>query len=192
MRRLFSVLACLLLIGSVAVAGTMAYTNQQAPAGQGIEQTIYDGGGQLLPGHTLPKVITVTNNGDTPCYFRTIVAFENSGGLFDSGLVQPTWNDTDYTISPAGSAQLDGVSYALFVATYNTVLESSKTAPASLEAISMSADAQQSHLAAAGDDYTVLAVSQAIWQSVNDEVWNIDMLQALHGSNYADILKNAQ
>lgn len=112
------------------------------------------------------KFILVRNDGATACYFRTLIAFENSGGVFDS-LVYLNWNTPEQNnyLFEAVPTELDinGQRYRLFALTYKEALGPGETAPPMLLQVAMDRQANNEDVAPLGETFELLAFTQALW-----------------------------
>lgn len=127
----------------------------------GVEYNMFDQGKNAID-----KIVTVTNTGSEPAYIRTLLAFEipkgNEDFVYDRTLnivAAGTLDDTERTVV------IDGVTYAV-IETYYTangsLLAAGATSVPSLRQIYLNANAGNDWLAAVGEEYTILALSQAV------------------------------
>jgi len=122
------------------------------------------------------KTVKVTNNGSTPCYFRTLFAFQDTQGVVTNGYLQINWNTEDYKIEES-AVTLDGVPYTVYAATYKEPLAAGAESPASLLQFALKSDTPYGNMVG---EYRILAVSQAYWQEDENE-FSLDMLPDMLG-----------
>lgn len=85
-KKLISSIACFALLVVMFIGSSIAWFTDSASsvntmvAGKiSIQQDeIYDQNSVMLPNVEIPKVVTVTNNGNQPAYVRTLFAFEDT------------------------------------------------------------------------------------------------------------------
>ena len=115
------------------------------------------------------KFVFVKNTGNTPCYFRTVYAFEvpeeltfgdaaydHIGANVNSGY---TWSDIGYTT-------IDGVRYYIMFATYGNwndgVLSANEIARPSLLQVALNHNVTNEQVALFGETYDVKVLTQAV------------------------------
>lgn len=112
------------------------------------------------------KFILVRNDGATECYFRTLIAFENTAGVFDS-LIYLNWNNPEqnnYLFEAVPTElEINGERYRLFALTYKEALAPGQTAPPMLLQVAMDRRANNDDVAPLGETYELLAFTQALW-----------------------------
>lgn len=119
--------------------------------------------------NAMDKFVFVKNTGNTPCYFRTVYAFEvpeeltfgdaaydHIGANVNSGY---TWSDIGYTT-------IDGVRYYIMVATYGNwndgVLSANEIARPSLLQVALNHNVTNEQVALFGETYDVKVLTQAV------------------------------
>ncbi len=124
------------------------------------------------------KMVFVQNTGSSPAYYRTLIAFECPEGVeysegSDKQLMMNTnlnnrfqWKELGYDILP------DGQRYLFMCATYQNALESGEISRPSLLQVVMTHNATNETVAAMGETYEILALSQAV------QVQNLEKLGA--------------
>ncbi len=111
-------------------------------------------------------ILQVTNQGATPCYFRTYLAFENGNDVFDQ-LITINWGE-GFTIAPLeGDLTLagdpTGVSrYRVYLITTTEPLAPGAVAEPMLQ-LFLSGAADNADISAIGEYYTIRAASEAVW-----------------------------
>jgi len=128
------------------------------------------------------KIVKVKNNGNTPCYFRTLFAFQDTQYVVSNGYLQINWNQSDdYKIEKVNSTvDINGVPYIVYAATYKKELPAGAESPASLLQFALKSDTPYGNMVG---EYRILAVSQAYWVEPNTgEELTPDMLSTLLGS----------
>ena len=130
--------------------------------------------------NVIDKFVTVENTGDYAAYVRTILAFETSRQYAEGSSTEFT--DMHHTyIGVNGTFDyldqyivIDGVEYVLAVCVYEEALEPGATTAASLRQFFMAPTANNEITTLFGEDYTILALSQAVqaagFESVGAEV----------------------
>lgn len=114
--------------------------------------------------NVIDKFVTVSNTGDHDAYVRTVIAYEGSviNGK-DIHIVANTDNvDPQISVEYVENVMIDGVRYDLAVYTYPEVLASGETTIPSLKQVYMDKSCDNSDVAAYGDTYDILVVSQAV------------------------------
>jgi len=125
---------------------------------------------QAVVNGALDKLVWVENERPDSCYFRTILAFENTGNAFDE-LIHLNWNrDAGYEILTCDESAWfdqdnDGKNepYKLFIINSNAPLAGKAIAAPSLLQVAMDGSATQEDMTAIGGSYTLLAYTQAVW-----------------------------
>ena len=128
--------------------------------------------------NVVDKIVTVTNEGEEgainqDAYVRTILAFETAKeyveGTTDSWLRDgKTIFDTyigylgDFELLTRDTIVYNGVEYVLAVKVYDEPLAPGETTEPSLKQIFMSPDANNENMLLFGEEYTILALSQAV------------------------------
>ena len=111
--------------------------------------------------NVIDKMVTVTNTGNSDAYVRTIVAIEAPG--FDSkNLIHLNYNGTDCTQSGPVTVTIDNVDYVVFAYTYNEKLAANATSAPSLMQLFLDKNTTNEDVAAYGNTWEVLVLSQAI------------------------------
>lgn len=118
--------------------------------------------------NVIDKFITVENTGDYSAYVRTILAFETDrhyvpGSSTDFTDIHKTYIGVNGTFTYLDKyIEIDGVEYLLAVCVYADPLAPGATTPASLRQFFMAPTANNEITALFGEDYTILALSQAV------------------------------
>ena len=141
------------------------------------------------------RFILVKNNGVTPCYFRTLLALENNGNIFD-GRLHLNWNnDAGYTVLADSEdlcyTDMYGVEHAfkLFVFEYSKPLGVGEIAPPTLLQVALPGYLTEEDLTPLGGKYEIIAYTQAVWQDAEAETFDSpDVLEMIFGDKYADIM----
>lgn len=187
----FSIAAC----GYAYYQDTLAISDpENAPEGQGIAQAFCDRNGKSVGDITLfpavyrafdPEtdkvgrfwnstkitgardyILQVTNQGATPCYFRTYIAFENNDGVFDE-LITINWSE-GFTVTPLeGDLILPNdptkvEKYRVYLVTTAEPLPPGEVAEPMLQ-LYLSSAAGNDDVKAIGEHYTIRAASEAVW-----------------------------
>jgi len=173
MKKILALVACLSILATVAIGGSIAYltdtdsdTNVMVMGNVDIIQhEDFENNKPLLPAQTVTKAVTVENVGKSPAYIRTFVAFEKD----PENIVDFTKNDTveenstDWTWrTPTYSIIVGDVAYDVYEVVYNTILEKDKITAESLKTVSMKAEATNDQVKMFNSEYTVLVLSQAV------------------------------
>lgn len=114
------------------------------------------------------KMVFVQNTGSSPAYYRTILAFECPEGVEYSEdatkeLVMNISDDTLFQWGDHGYTTLeDGQRYLVLSATWQQALEPGEICSPSLLQVVMTHNADSSDVAALGDTYEIIAVTQAV------------------------------
>lgn len=116
------------------------------------------------------KIITVTNNGESKAYVRTLIAFEAGNYTWETLPIGVNVNDDNTLGSECDFEWIDtdkylvvnGKNYFLAVATYEAPVESGTTTKASLKQIYFASTVDNEDYTALGGSYEILAVSQAV------------------------------
>ena len=124
--------------------------------------------------NVVDKIITVTNEGSEDAYVRTIIAFETATE-YEEGTAtvrrdgKTIFNTYIGTLKGSGFKMLnrdtvvvDGVEYVLGVMVYENALASKETSTPSLKQFFLSPDADNEVSLLFGEEYSILAVSQAV------------------------------
>ena len=117
------------------------------------------------------NIVQVTNNASSACFFRTYIAFENNGGVFDD-FIMVNWHDSvgtsdqfPYMLETLPSnVVINGEPYRVFVLTYTKPLAAGATSEPSLLQLAMMCTAGNNEVALLGPTYNVLACTEAVWQ----------------------------
>jgi len=122
--------------------------------------------------NVIDKVVTVTNTGSKDAYVRTILAFETAteyaagtdNVLRDGKKIFDDYIGTlgDFELVDTDTITIDGVEYVLAVKTYADPLAPEATSTPSLKQFFLSPEANNEVVTLFGDDYTILALSQAV------------------------------
>lgn len=110
--------------------------------------------------NAIDKFVSVTNTGESDAYVRTIIALEAPTKKIDL-----SFNSKDWTMDKVASSyqiEVDGVKYDLFVCEYKNVLAPGETTPYSLMQFLIDGTATNEDLAAYGNYYDILVLSQAV------------------------------
>ena len=172
------------LVAALAIGGTLAYLtsedsdvnvmtlgkvsikqNEQQLADDGVTLEPFEQAKGIYPGTDVSKIVTVENTGESDLYFRTLVAFEDLPNSETFGISFPIGEFSGYTWSwgaPAATIVIDGVTYQVYEARYNSVLKSGETSPASLTKVEFDATCTNEDMIALGDTYEILVLSQAV------------------------------
>ena len=168
-KKILTTLSVVLIL-SMAALGILAYltstagpdTNVMALGNVDIEQDeIFEQGSDLYPGTTVTKEVTVKNVGESPCYVRTLVAFETiESNTFD---YTPVWEDgkTKEERPPVAEFTKDDVKYEVYEYVYDEPLGVGETTPASLIEVKLSKKCTNEDMEKLGGTYEVLVLSQA-------------------------------
>lgn len=122
------------------------------------------------------KIITVTNNGSEAAYVRTILAFQDqklSDGSYLTEKIHTLWNASaavnsvdgvDWIMDGTDYAMInkDGVNYTLCVFTYAKPVAAGATTEPSLVQLFLDPSADNDWSEAAGANYNILTLSQAV------------------------------
>ncbi len=111
-------------------------------------------------------ILRVTNQGSTPCYYRTYIALENGGDVFDR-MITVNWGEGVKVEKLAETLSLPDEtgnmnSYRVCLLTTEEPLEPGATAEPLLQ-LFMSRWADHADIRALGPNYTVRAATEAIW-----------------------------
>lgn len=112
------------------------------------------------------KFISVTNTGSEPAYVRTVLAFETELVESDSGTENlfdvyiQTYSNAEYLLNQY--ITLNGEPYQLMVCVYEDPLAAGQTTAPSLKQFFLMHNAGNEVTDLFGDEYTILAVSQAV------------------------------
>ncbi len=124
-------------------------------------------------------LITNSSTPSAPCTYRTYIAFENNGGVFDKQIVV-SWNHDDFTISElpddltiAGDQNV----YRVFQCEPKQSLAHKATAIPMYQ-LYMKREADNADVAALKGEFTVRAVTTAVWQQ-SDTEQNVDWVDQL-------------
>ena len=111
--------------------------------------------------NVIDKFVTVTNTGKSDAYVRTIVAIEAPD--FDpNDLIHLNWNSTGVTMSAPITFKVEDTAYVAFVFTYEEALAAGETSAPSLMQLFLDAATTNEDVAAYGDTWEVLVLSQAV------------------------------
>ena len=117
----------------------------------------------LYPGTEISKIVTVKNTGESDCYFRTLIAFEDiDSDTFGMGF---PISESGYRWSwgaPEATIEIDGVTYQVYEALYTKTLNVGKTSPASLTKVEFATTCTNEDMEALGGTYEILVLSQAV------------------------------
>jgi len=111
--------------------------------------------------NVVDKIVTVTNTGKSDAYVRTIVAIE-APDYDPDDLIHFNWNDTDCSISAPITVEIGEDDYVAFVFTYKEALGAGETSAPSLVQLFLDKATTNEDVAAFGDTWEVLVLSQAI------------------------------
>ena len=113
------------------------------------------------------KFVTVTNTGNSDAYVRTLIAYEGDATYGPNGAYIHVVHNAD-NVDPAllveclGEVEVEGVTYTVFSYTYPEKLTADETTIPSLKQIYMNKAADNDVVAQYGDEYEVIALSQAV------------------------------
>lgn len=172
-KKILSLVLVIALTAAIAISGTIAYltaqdseVNVMTVGSVDIEQNETDANGNpfeqgqdMYPGTTIDKHVTVTNTGKSDAYVRTLIAFETVPGSDTFGYTYTSGED--YTETPVGTITVDGVTYDVVEFVYNKALAAGEKTGASLQNVKMSEDCTNEDMAALGDTFEILVLSQA-------------------------------
>lgn len=123
----------------------------------------------------IDKIVTVTNNGNTPAYVRTIVAIEagktadEANTLWYDNIAVTDNSDNGATITSEDNDLyveiVDGKYYIIVVYTYEQALAAGAESGPSLTGVGLYANTTQKTVAGFGGDLEVLVISQAVQAS---------------------------
>ena len=127
------------------------------------EVTFPDGNtGKLFIGdNAVDKFISVTNEGKSDAYVRTIIALEAPTDKIDVSVLSNVGWKIDSAASIYG-VDIEGKKYDLLVLVYNNALKPGETTPYSLMQVLLDWTATNEDAALYGDTYDVIALSQAV------------------------------
>ncbi len=138
-----------------------------------ITQTVQDAQVVVMPTVVIDRTVTVTNDGNQPAYARTLIAFEDKSivgtdkslvqylTLGDANVVIPGVNVTGDKVQFAAA---DGTLYTIGYYVHTSALtneEAGKTYTC-LKSITLNPDAPSEWHEAAGTEYQILVLSQAV------------------------------
>ncbi|MBQ3211425.1 MAG: hypothetical protein IJB09_08030 [Oscillospiraceae bacterium] len=119
--------------------------------------------------NVLDKVVTVTNNGNSPAYVRTLVALEAGTS---ANMANSLWYNNIAVTDNGGSAVLvednnlyvdiDGTYYIIVVYTYKDAIAAKSESVPSMTGVALYKNTTQEDVAVFGDEYDVLVLSQAV------------------------------
>ena len=178
-KKLAATLSVVLILG-LAVLGILAYltdtdsdVNVMTLGNVDIAQHEYDADGNevtngnfgdIYPSMEVVKTVNVENTGESDCYFRTLIAFEDiDSETFNIDF--PIGEFSGYTWSwgaPEATIEIDGVKYQVYEAVYNSPLASGETSNASLTKVELSKESTNEDMEALGGTYEILVLSQAV------------------------------
>ena len=115
--------------------------------------------------NVIDKFVYVNNTGKSAAYVRTIVALEAPG--YDAkDLIHVNVNDTDgVTATPWAAVDIDGVQYVYSVFTYTEALAPKASTPVSLAQVFIDSVATNEDMAAYGETWEILCLSQAVQEA---------------------------
>ena len=169
-----ALLLIMMLGTTVAWFSDSASTNNTMVVGKiSIEQTVQNETNQpvMMPTVKVDKAITVTNKGNQPCYARTLIAFEDK--LLADGKTMVEYLDLGARIeipgvnNPYDKVQFtaaDGTVYTVGYYIHETALttEEGGKSYTCLNSITLQAEAPNEWHEAAGTEYQILVLSQAV------------------------------
>lgn len=119
--------------------------------------------------NTMDKFVFVKNTGNTPCYFRTVIAFETPGDLTfgDAAYDDLGVNvNSGYTWEEIGYTTIDDVRYYIVVGTYgnwnNGILAPEETARPSLLQVALNHNVTSEQMALFGETLDIKVLTQAV------------------------------
>ncbi len=176
-KRSLSMIVAIVLCAAAAIGGTFAYLQDETAEVANVmtvgnvkisQNETFTQNSPLYPTDSedkkVTKEITVTNDGKSPAYVRTLVKFE-MGTMSEADFVKYvkwSYNTTDWT---QGTAYIDGGRYVVPF-TYKSALAVGATTSASLQKVWLDPSAgndEVAKLAGEGNgSYTIYALSQAV------------------------------
>lgn len=143
--------------------------------------------------NVIDKFVTVENTGDYSAYVRTILAFETVRSYAEGSSTEFTDLHKTY-IGVNGTFEyldqyitIDGVDYILAVCVYEEALAPEETTAASLRQFFLAPTANNEITTLFGEDYTILALSQAVQAAGFEEVGAEFALDAAFGEITAEL-----
>ncbi len=106
------------------------------------------------------KFVSVENTGRSDAYVRIFLAFEDSGNIADKLHISYTYDN--YFKLVADDIEVDGVPYEVYSYTYADPIKPGETSEYSLKQFFFNKTTTNEDAEAAGDDYTILVLAQAI------------------------------
>ena len=173
-KKLFFSTLCFILLLIMMLSTTMAwFTDTEANvntmvAGKiSITQTVKDEQVIIVPTVKIDRTIAVTNDGNLPCYVRTLIAFEDAvvAGT-DKTLVDYLDLGTPSLIFPKDTEgkkiqyTRDGVTYTIGYYVYGELAVN--TSYTCLNSITLDETAPSAWNEASGDHYQIMVLSQAV------------------------------
>lgn len=173
-KKLFFSTLCFILLLIMMLSTTMAwFTDTEANvntmvAGKiSITQTVKDEQVIIVPTVEIDRTITVTNDGNLPCYVRTLIAFEDAvvAGT-DKTLVDYLDLGTTSLIFPKDTEgkkiqyTRDGVTYIIGYYVHGELADGDTYSI--LKEVNLKKDAPSAWNEASGDHYQIMVLSQAV------------------------------
>ena len=121
--------------------------------------------------NVVDKIVTISNTGTEDAYVRTLLAFEivyNEEGenVIDDYIMTVHNYNIDYIMNDAGDDAeiftINGVDYCVGTVTYTDALKAGYTTAPSLKQFYLKNTAGNEFYSYVGDEYTILALSQAV------------------------------
>lgn len=113
--------------------------------------------------NVIDKFVTVTNEGNTAAYIRTIIGYEGNAEYGPEGAhIHVVHNSQGVTIKHLGVAKVDNVDYTFYSYTYTAALPKDETSVPSLKQIYMNKNVTSEIAAYYGEKYDVLVFTQAV------------------------------
>ena len=113
----------------------------------------------------LSKIVTVTNDGDSDAYVRTIVAVEGNQKAWDENIAITdnvgTTSGVSYGVSDL-YVTINGTEYIIVTYVYDEAVAANTTSVPSLTGVALYKETTQEDIVAFGDTYDVLVISQAV------------------------------
>lgn len=110
--------------------------------------------------NVVDKIVTVKNTGKSDAYVRTIVALE-APNYDPHDLIHVNVNEDGLSMTAWTPVDIDGVQYVYSVFTYNKALAPQETSAASLLQVFLDSKTTNEDVAAYGDTWEILVLSQA-------------------------------
>lgn len=117
--------------------------------------------------NALSKIVSVTNNGNSPAYVRTIVALEGNKDNWYKNIALSTsknpYGDPDLIEEDNDLiVEINDQDYIIVIYTYKNALEAKQTSKPSITGVGLYCETTKEDIAAFGSEYEVLVISQAV------------------------------